>query len=194
MATYFLAIGIDSQSDPQSDGKHLDAEYGFGVDNGDGNGVQPLGPGSGSSGRQFEAVQISPNGGANNSPLTIVVFDNFSSPLSTVSSFLRASFRPSHDTSPSQNVDTSPLAANDTNSLLNGVVLPAASSSIAATTASNYGLPGSTYTHATVLSGYTISGTPNSNSSFELTVEVKAVASDGSIYYFKVDPEMMIDF
>lgn len=191
--TYYLAIGIDpnTQTDPQSDGVHLDGEYGFAVDYGDGNGIQVLGPGSGGSGRQFEAVRFSPSGGANGSPLRIVLFDNFPSALTPGSSYIRAVFRPSHDTPPAPNVDTSPLAPNDTQSLLNGVALGARGSSVTATSAPTYGLPSNSYQHGVMLPAYTISG--NNSASFEMTVEVTAAVS-GSTYYYKIDPEMMIDF
>lgn len=193
--TYYLAIGIDpdTANDPQSDGVHLDGEYGFAVDYGDGNGIQVLGPGSGGSGRQFETVRMNPSGGANGSPLRILIFDNFASALTAGSSYLRMAFRPSHDTSPGNNVDTSPLAPNDTQTLLSGVAVNVGWPSLPSTSAPTYGLPTDGYQHGVILPGYTVSGTPHSQASFELTVEVTAVVN-GTPYYYKVDPEMMIDF
>ena len=191
--TYYLAIGIDpdTHTDPESDGAHLDGEYGFAVDYGDGNGIQVLGPGSGGSGRQFEAVRLNPPGGANGSPLRILILDNFSTALTPGSSYIRVVFRPSHDTPPVNNVDTSPLAPNDTQTLLNGVAVDATWSSVPGTSAPTYGLPTDGYQHGVMLPAYTIAG--NNSASFELTVEVTA-AVNGTSYYYKVDPEMMIDF
>lgn len=196
MAIYYLAIGIDpdSATNPVSDGKHYDGEYGFAVDNQDGNGIKPLGPGSGSSGRQFEAVLLRPPGGANRSPLNILLFDNCAGGLTPGSSFMRVAFRPGHDTDPAPNVDTSPLAPNDTQNLLNGVPLPAATSSVTASSAPTYGLPTAAYRNVTLLPACTLAGTASPQTpTFEVTVEVKAVWN-GTSYYFKVDPEMMIDF
>ncbi len=196
MAIYYLAIGIDptSGNNPVSDGKHYDGEYGFAVDAQDGKGINPIGPGSGSSGRQFEAVLINPPGGANGSPLNILLFDNCDNGLTPGSSFMRVAFRPGHDTGPAPNVDTSPLAPNDTQNLLNGVSLPAATNSVTASSAPRYGLPTGTYKNVTLLPACTLSGRASTPPpSFEVTVEVKAVWN-GTSYYFKVDPEMMIDF
>ena len=135
---------------------------------------------------------MNPAGGANGSPLRILIFDNFAYALSPGSSYLRVVFRPSHDTPPAQNVDTSPLLPNNTQDLLNGVAVDASWPSVPGTSAPTYGLPSDDYQHGTMLPvAYTISG--NNSASFELTVEVTAVVS-GSTYYYKVDPEMMIDF
>jgi len=60
----------------------------------------------------------------------------------------------------------------------------------------NYGLPGSgTYSTQWVFAGTNLaSGQPGTSVHFELTIEISIVGSDGTWSYYKVDPEMIIDF
>ena len=195
MATYYLALGVDSSTtnDPQSDGLHYDAQYGFAVDNGDGQGIKVLGSGSGSSGRQFEAVQMGQSGaGANQNPLNIIVFTTFSA-VDNLNSYLRIAFRPAHDMLPSPNVDPSPLSAGATNALLDGVLFSNLQQGNVSLVASSYGLPSGVNYGLAYTSAQQINGPQNTNAHFELTAEI-TVSSNGSTYNFKVDPEMMIDF
>ena len=75
MATYYFAVAFeeDTTTDPQPDGVHYDAQYGFAVDSG--NGVQVLGPGSGASGEHFETVHI-PGGTGTPNQFAVTVFSN----------------------------------------------------------------------------------------------------------------------
>ena len=195
MATFFFAIGIDPSTavDPNTDGMHLDGQYGFAVDNGNGQGPKVLGSGSGSSGRQFESVQLNLRDGSNRHQFYVLLFSNVTNIAAAVS-YLRIAFRPGHNVPPAANVDASPLAGNDTESLTDGVLLTACSPSLSGGgNGLTYGLPSAAYQNTWQFPAYTLNGPPNSEASFELTAEV-TVVSGGTTYYFKVDPEMMIDF
>jgi hypothetical protein len=194
MATFFLALGVDTATsvDPQSDGLHRDGQYGFAIDSGSGPTV--IGSGSGSSGRQFEAVQMNLRDGSNQHQLIVILFANVSS-IVPQSSYLRLAFRPGHDTPPptSGNLDDSPLAANDTQTLINGVLLTACTNTLSGGgNGATYGLPTGSYLSVWQFPAYSMSGPPNTSTTFELTAEI-TVAADKT-YNFKVDPEMMIDF
>jgi hypothetical protein len=194
MATFFLALGIDPATavDPQSDGLHRDGQYGFAIDAG--SGPRVLGNGSGSSGRQFEAVQMNLRDGSNQHQLIVILFANVSG-IVPQSSYLRLAFRPGHTTPPptSGNADASPLAGNDTQSLMNGVLLTACTNTLSGGgNGATYGLPSSSYSSAWQFPAYSLTGPPNSSATFELTAEITVLTD--TTYNFKVDPEMMIDF
>jgi hypothetical protein len=195
MATYYLALAFDTNTatDPQSDGTHLDAQYGFGADTG--SGVSAIGSGSGSSGRQFEAVHIPASGNGGQNSFAVAVFTNVIG-INQQTSFLRLSLRPAHDVTPENANSTSPLATNATQTLLTGVYLQNATESVNVNGAGNYGLPTSFYSTMWVFSGYNLvsGGRPGTSLHFELTAELRTIDSNGTPCYFKVDPEMMIDF
>ena len=196
MATYYLALAFDTSTatDPQTDGTHRDAQYGFGQDVG--NGVTVLGSGSGSSGRQFEAVSIPARTNGQSNAFAVAVFTNVLG-IAQDDSFVRIALRPAHDVTPQQNPPTSPLNPADTQKLLTGINLSAASQELTSVnTGNNYGLPGSSfYSTQWLFTGYTLtpSGPGGGSYRYELTAEI-AITLNGTPYYFKVDPEMMIDF
>ncbi|CAN5765010.1 hypothetical protein BH18ACI5_BH18ACI5_22370 [soil metagenome] len=194
MATYNFAVAFeaDTTTDPQTDGVHYDAQYGFGVDSG--NGVQTLGPGSGQTGEHFETVHV-PGGSGTPNQFAVTLFSNLIG-IDTTRSFLRCAFRPAHDVAPGNNLPLSPLNNSGTQSLLGGVLLNAATSAPVNVPGTNYGLPGSgTYSTQCKFAGTNLASGPRGRSvHFELTIEISIVGSDGTWSYYKVDPEMIIDF
>lgn len=189
MATYILAVAFDA-GDPTDDQLHGDGEYGFAVDNG--TGPAPVGN-SGSSGRTFQTITIPPVAGGNSpNNFGVSLFTNISG-VDPNASFFRCMFRPAHDAAPSTNPQLSPLNGADTNALLTGVTFGSggANSNVAAAA---YGLPAATYASNWMCNGYTLQqGRQNSSSRYEVSIEV-CVFANGAWSYFKVDPEMVIDF
>ena len=194
MATYYFAVAFapDTSTDPEYDGTHYEAQYGFGLDNG--SGVQPLGS-SGSSGHTFEAVHVSAASNGKPNQLVVTVLTNLIG-ITQGQSYVRCSFRPAHDVSPSGTLPVSPLNQADTATLLSGLPLTAASSiPVNVNNGTNYGLPNNSYSTQWLFNGFNlISNQPAGTSvHFEMTFEV-TVLDGGSTTYYKVDPEMMIDF
>lgn len=195
MATYYLAVAFDTSTatDPKSDGTHQDAQYGFAQNTG--SGVTILGTGSGSSGRQFESVSIPAATSNRPNAFAIAVFTNVIG-ITQPSSYIRLAFRPAHDVAPSPQPPTSPLNNADTQNLLAGITLSNASQELTSVnTGTSYGLPASFYSTQWLFSGYNLNsgGAVNKSYHYELTIEI-AISLNGQPYYFKVDPEMMIDF
>jgi hypothetical protein len=195
MATYYFAVAFeeDTTTDPQTDGVHYDAQYGFGMDAGNGV-IQPVGPGSGQSGEHFETVHV-PGGSGTPNQFAVTVFSNLIG-IDTSRSFVRCSFRPAHDIAPGSNLPLSPLNNSGTQSLLGGVLLNGAASSPVNVPGSNYGLPGTgTYSTQWIFAGTNLASGPRGTSvHFEMTLEISIIGSDNTWSYYKVDPEMIIDY
>jgi hypothetical protein len=195
MAIYYFAVAFEADTtvDPQTDGVHYDAQYGFGVDSGNGN-VQALGPGSGPNGEHFETVHV-PGGSGTPNQFAVTLFSNLIG-INTSQSYVRCSFRPAHDVVPSNNPPLSPLNNSGTQALLGGVLLNAASSVPVNVPGSNYGLPGTgTYSTQWLFAGTNLaSGQRGTSIHYEMTLEISVLGSNGTWTYYKVDPEMIIDF
>jgi uncharacterized protein YfaA (DUF2138 family) len=189
MSTYILAVGFTrSGADPTDlDSTHVDMEYGFAQQ--DGAAVSALGS-SGSSGHTFESVNLNAQG--NNFVLALLTPDDL---LSQTVSYIRASFRPAHDQNPASNLATSPFNPADTAQLLRGFTVSSLTESTSPT-GTNYGLPaGTAYTTLWQSSPMNFAGgASGSQAHFEITVELTAVYGDGSTVYFKVDPELIIQY
>jgi hypothetical protein len=189
MSTIILAVGFTrSGTDPvDPDAAHMDMDYGFAQQ--DGASVSALGS-SGASGRIFEKVNVNAQG--NNFRLAALTPD---AQLNLAASFLRVSFRPSHDTMPTPSLVDSPFNPSDTASLVHGLFLSSMQAS-ANPTGTKYGLPAE-HAYATLWQTGTWNFAPGahgSQGSFEITVELKAVYADGTVIYFKVDPELIIQY
>ena len=194
MATYYFAVAFntDSTLDPQTDGTHYDAQYGFGLDSG--NGINPLGS-SGGTGRQFEVVNINASSGGRPNQLVVTLMSNIIG-INTSSSFFRGAFRPAHDVVPASGLPTSPLNNSDSQSLLSGVLLSSNSATnVNITNAASYGLPEGSFSTQWVFPAYQLNqGASGTNVHFELTVEITVVVGNGTPTVFKIDPEMIIDY
>jgi hypothetical protein len=195
MAIYYFAVAFeeDTTIDPQVDGVHYDAQYGFGVDSGNGQ-VQAVGS-SGPDGEHFETVHVPAGSGAPNQ-FAVTLFSNLIG-ISTSQSYLRCSFRPAHDIVPANNLPLSPLNNSGTQSLLGGMLLNTASSVPVNVPGNNYGLPGTgTYSTQWIFAPTNLASGPRGTSiHFEMTIEVSVLGPNGTTWtYYKVDPEMIIDF
>lgn len=189
MSTYILAVGFTrSGADPiDPDALHLDMQYGFAQQ--DGSTVSAVGT-SGSSGRQFETVAVNAQG--NDFAVALLSPDYL---LNQTASWVRVSFRPAHDVAPSPSLPVSPFNPNDTTQLARGLTV----SSLSDSTNPNgpdYGLPtGTSYITLWQSSNFNFAGgASGTQGSFEITVELTAVYSDGTTVYFKVDPEVIIRY
>ena len=196
MATYYFAVAFeeDTTTDPQPDGVHYEAQYGFGVDSGNGV-VQPVGPGSGPTGEHFETVHV-PGGSGTPNQFAVTLFSNLIG-IDTSRSFLRCSFRPAHDVLPANNLTLSPLNNSGTQALLGGILLNTATSTPVNVPGANYGLPGNgSYSTQWLFAGTNLaSGQRGTSVHFELTIEISIIGTNGTTWtYYKVDPEMIIDF
>jgi hypothetical protein len=194
MATYYFAVAFQSNDPISEDGTHLEAQYGFGVDSG--SGVTALGS-SGSQGRQFESVSIPASSGGPPNQLVVSLFSDILG-IDQSRSFFRCTFRPAHDVPPSNGLPLAPLNQGDAQNLLGGIFLAARNTQNASiTSGSNYGLPQSSYETQWVFTGANfIGGQPAGTSlHFEISIEISIVGAGGSTWsYYKVDPEMQIDF
>jgi hypothetical protein len=189
MSTIILAVGFTrSGGDPTDpDALHVDMQYGFAQQ--DGISVSALGS-SGASGHQFETVAVNAQG--NNFAVALLTPDY---QLNQAASYVRVSYRPAHDVAPSVNPPTSPLNPNDTTQLLRGLTASSLSDT-ASPNGTNYGLPSGT-SYSTLWQSSTFNfagGASGSQGHFEVTVELTAVYGDGTTLYFKVDPELIIQY
>lgn len=191
MTTYYFAAGFDI-GDPSEDQTHQDAEYGFSSTTGNGV-VTPIGS-SGTGGRQFEAVHIPAAQGGQPSQFAVVLFSSILQ-IDQAQSFFRVAFRPAHDVPPSSGLAVSPLNTSDTQTLLRGVTIGSRQAQNANVDGTNYGLPPGQYDTQFVFPGYQIvSGQPpNTSVHFELSIEI-AILVGSTWSYYKVDPEMVIDY
>ena len=191
MTTYYLSVGFDS-SDTQSDLLHYDADYGFASSDGNA-GATSLGN-SGPQGRNFETVHLSASGSGQPNQLVIALFTSIFN-IDQTSSYFRVSFRPAHDVTPANNVALSPLSVGDTNNLIAGITLGSRQSQNANVDGTNWGLPPGNNDTQFLYSGYQLSGAPANSTSqrFEVTVEISIKIGTQWTYY-KVDPEMVIDY
>ena len=191
MTTYFLSIGFDA-ADTQSDGLHFDADYGFASSTANA-GATSLGN-SGPQGRSFEVVHLAQSGQGQPNQLMIALFTSLWN-IDQANSYFRVSFRPAHDIAPSSNVAVSPLSVGDTNSLITGLTIGSRQSQNANVDGTNWGLPAGNNVTQFIYSGYQLQNAPANavNQHFELTVEISIVIG-GQKTYYKVDPEMVIDY
>lgn len=193
MATYYFAVAFEPSDTVSDDGTHLDAQYGFGVDNG--SGVVALGS-SGPHGTQFETVQMA--AASNNQPnqLVVTIFSNLIG-VNQSQSFMRCAFRPAHDVAPATGLALAPVNSGDANSLLAGSAFNSngVTENVNVTNGTSFGLPNGAYSTQWLFGARNfVSGQPNGTSlHFELTIEM-AVTNGSSWTYYKVDPEMQIDF
>lgn len=195
MATYYFSVAFDAsaQVDPQSDGTHYDAQYGFATDAS--GSLHPLGS-SGTSGRQFETVTVPAAANGRPNQFVITLASNVTG-IDTARSYIRCSFRPGHDVLPGANVPTSPLSVADAQSLLNGIYFSANTGTLTnITNGTDYGLPSASYSTQWLFSAFNLAGAQaGTNRRFEITFEVAIVGTGGTAYtYFKIDPEMMVDY
>lgn len=193
MATYYFAVAFESDDTVSEDGTHLEAQYGFGVDAG--NGVTSLGS-SGLQGRQFEVVRMS--AATNNQPnqFVITICSNLIGVVQG-QSFIRCSFRPAHDVPPASGLALAPLNNGDAQALLGGIFFNAreVSETVNISNGTSFGLPDNAYSTQWTFGGRSfISGQPPGASlHFELSIEI-AILDGTNWSYYKVDPEMQIDF
>ncbi len=191
MTTYYLSIGFDA-ADTQSDGLHFDADYGFASSTANA-GATSLGN-SGPQGKSFEVVHLAQSGQGQPNQLVIALFTSLWN-IDQANSYFRVSFRPAHDIPPSNNVAVSPLSVGDTNTLMTGLTIGSRQSQNANVDGTNWGLPAGNNVTQFLYSGYQLQNAPANavNQHFELTVEISIVIS-GQTTYYKVDPEMVIDY
>jgi hypothetical protein len=191
MTTYYLSVGFDA-ADTQSDQLHFDADYGFASSTANA-GATSLGN-SGPQGRSFETVHLSAGGSGQPNQLVIALFTSLWS-IDQTQSYFRVSFRPAHDVTPADNVQLSPLSQGDTNKLIAGIAIDSRQNQNADVDGSNWGLPAGNNVTQFLYSGYQLSGAPPNATSqhFEVTVEISILIGTTWTYY-KVDPEMVIDF
>ena len=195
MTTYYLSVGFDS-TDTRSDGLHYDADYGFASS--DGNAAPtPIGT-SGPQGKSFEVVHLAQSGQGQPNQLVIALFTSLWN-IDQANSYFRVSFRPAHDIAPSGNVAVSPLNVADTNSLVTGLTIGSRQGQNANVDGTNWGLPAGNnvtqFIYSGGPSGYQLQNASGNavNQHFELTVEISIVIG-GQKTYYKVDPEMVIDY
>ena len=98
----------------------LEAQYGFGVDSG--NGVVTALGSSGGSGRTFETVRIPAATGNQANQLVISVCSDLIG-IDQTQSFVRVSFRPAHDVQPANNLPLAPVNPANGQTLLTGIAL-----------------------------------------------------------------------
>ena len=191
MTTYYLSVGFDS-SDTQSDLLHYDADYGFASSSGNA-GATSLGN-SGPQGRNFETVNLSAGGSGQPNQLVIALFSSILDSDQS-NSFFRVSFRPAHDVMPANNVQLSPLSQGDTNALIGGITIGSRQAQNPNVDGANWGLPAGNNATQFLYSGYQIAGAGANSPSqhFEVTVEISILRGTQWTYY-KVDPEMVIDY
>jgi hypothetical protein len=195
MATYYFAAAFQTDDPVSDDGTHLEAQYGFGVDSG--NGVTALGS-SGSAGRTFEVVTIPAATGGQSNQFVISLCSDLIG-VDQGRSFVRVSFRPAHDVAPAQNLALAPLTTANAQTLLTGLLL-SAPGTMEQTNISNgtkYGLPKDGYSTQWLFSSMSfLSGQPPGTSlHFEITIEIAIVETGSTSWtYYKVDPEMQVDF
>ena len=191
MTTYYFSVGFDTV-DPTSDQLHFDADYGFASSSGNA-GATSLGS-SGPQGRNFEVVNLAASSQGQPNQLVIALFTSILD-IDQTQSFFRLSFRPAHDVSPSNNIALSPLSTGDTNTLIRGVTIGSLQAQNANVDGTNYGLPAGNNATQFLYSGYQLSGgSPNAASQhFEMTIEI-SICIGSTWTYYKVDPEMVIDF
>lgn len=191
MTTYFLSVGFDA-GDTQSDGLHYDADYGF-ASSTDNAGATSLGN-SGPKGQTFETVHLSAAGSGQPNQLVIALFTSIWD-IDQANSYFRVSFRPAHDVPPANNVALSPLSVGDTNKLIAGLTIGSRQSQNADVNGASWGLPAGDNVTQFLYSGYQFAGAPANvtNQKFEVTVEISIVIG-GQTTYYKVDPEMVIDY
>lgn len=191
MTTYYFAVGFDA-ADPTEDQVHQDAMYGF-ASSTNGGAVTPIGS-TGSGGRQFESVNMAAGTGGQPNQFAIALFSSILQ-IDQAQSFFRCSFRPAHDVQPSSGLALAPVSNADANTLVRGVALGSKQVENANVDGTTFGLPAGTYDTQWLFSGYQISGGQPSGSTgrFELAIEI-AIVAGGVWSYYKVDPEMVIDF
>ncbi len=195
MTTYYLSIGFDA-ADTQSDGLHFDADYGFASSTANA-GATSLGN-SGPQGKSFEVVHLAQSSQGQPNQLVIALFTSLWN-IDQANSFFRVSFRPAHDIAPSNSVAVSPLSVGDTNALLTGLTIGSRQNQNANVDGTNWGLPpGNNVTqfiYSGGPSGYQLQNASGNavNQHFEITVEIRIVIA-GQPTYYKVDPEMVIDY
>jgi hypothetical protein len=194
MATYYFAVAFEPTDTVSDDGTHLDAQYGFGVDSG--NGVITALGNSGSQGRQFETVQIPASTNNQTNRLVIAIFSNLIGVNQSQSS-VRCAFRPAHDVLPSTGLPLAPVNTGDANQLLTGILFndSEVTESVNVNNGTSYGLPNAFYSTQWTFAARNFMTGQRSGTSlhFELTIEM-AVNNGSSSTYYKVDPEMQIDF
>ena len=195
MTIYYLSVGFDA-ADTQSDGLHFDAEYGF-ASNTANAGSTSLGS-SGPQGKSFELVHLAQGGQGGPNQLAIALFTSLQN-IDPANSYFRVSFRPAHDIAPSNNVAVSPLSVADTNSMLTGFTIGSCQSQNTNVDGTIWGLPAGNNLNQFIFSGnpspYQLVSAPANaaNQHFEVTVEIRIVIA-GQPTYYKVDPEMVIDY
>jgi hypothetical protein len=117
--------------------------------------------------------------------------------IDTARSYWRCSFRPAHDVLPGGNVPTSPLSGDDSQSLLNGIYINANSQTLSnIANGTSYGLPAGSYSTQWMFNPFSVAGAQAGTSRrYEIVFEIAIVGTGGTAYsYFKIDPEMMIDY
>jgi hypothetical protein len=195
MATYYFTTAFQTNDPVSEDGTHLEAQYGFGVDSG--SGVTVLGS-SGGQGRTFEIVRI-PAATNNQANQLVVSACSDLIGIDQSQSFVRVSFRPAHDAQPSNNLPTAPVNSSNAQTLLNGIALTTQGTStterVNITDGTAYGLPQASYATQWLFAAMPFQGgqRPGASVHFEFTVEI-AIFAGNSWTYYKVDPEMQVDF
>jgi hypothetical protein len=196
MATYFFTTAFQTTDPVSEDGTHLEAQYGFAVASGGGS-VSAIGS-SGGSGRTFETVRIP--AATNNQTNQLVI--SLCSDLIGINqslSFARVSFRPAHDVQPANNLPLAPLTPNNAQTLLTGIALTTQGTStterVNITNGTAYGLPQNSYATQWLFAAMPfLSGQqPGTSLHFEFTIEI-AINVGTNWTYYKVDPEMQVDF
>jgi hypothetical protein len=195
MATYYFTTAFQANDPVSEDGTHLEAQYGFGVDSG--SGVSALGS-SGGSGRTFEIVRIPAATNNQANQLVISVCSDLIG-IDQTQSFVRVSFRPAHDVQPSNTLPLAPVNPSNAQTLLTGIALTTQGTStteqVNITNGTAYGLPQASYATQWLFAAMPFQGGQQRGTSvhFECTIEV-AIFAGNSWTYYKVDPEMQVDF
>jgi hypothetical protein len=195
MATYYFTAAFQANDPVSDDGTHLEAQYGFAVDSG--NGVTALGT-SGPDGRTFETVPIPASTGNNANQFVVSVCSDILQINQTLS-FVRVAFRPAHDVQPANNLPLAPVNPSNAQTLLTGIALTTQGTStteqVNITNGTSYGLPKATYATQWFFAPVPFQGggTPGTSVHFELTIEI-AILVGTTWTFFKVDPEMQVDF
>jgi len=189
---YLLSVACQETANMSPDGTHKEAQYGFAKIGTDGH-VQPVGS-SGGSGETFETVTIDARSGPSSLKVCLFV-DNGLADINASASFVRVSLRPAHDVRPTNNLSTSPFPAGKTTDLLQGLLVSdAVSEAGPVTDGQSFGLPLANYAKRWNLGEPQFTGPSGTRQHIEVTVEIVITTHSGMTYYFKVDPEMQIDF
>jgi hypothetical protein len=196
MATYYFTAAFQTSDPVSEDGLHLEAQYGFGVDSG--NGVVTALGSSGGAGRTFETVSIPAATGNQANQLVISVCSDLIG-IDQTQSFVRVSFRPAHDVQPANNLPLAPVNPANAQTLLTGIALTTQGTStterVNISNGTAFGLPQATYATQWLFAAMPFQGGQPQNTSlhFEFTIEI-AIFAGNSWTYYKVDPEMQVDF